>query len=147
MEVKNSIEVALKLSSNFVGDSNDVNNFLHNLLLTDTQVLMLCKAFANNPSANAKLSKSQLHKIGQSKGFSLIKNVLKLLAKSVLIPLELTAAATATDAATHEVMLWSGITASIISKEEINDIIRVVNSLENSGLLIKRTNLRLMVFI
>ena len=66
---------------------------------------MLCKAFANNSSANTKLSKSQLHKIGQSRGFSLIKNVLKLLAKSVLIPLELTAAATATDAATHEVML------------------------------------------
>ena len=86
--MKNSLEAALKLSSNFVGDSNDVNKFLHNLLLTDTQVLMLCKAFANNSSANTKLSKSQLHKIGQSRGFSLIKNVLKLLAKSVLIPLD-----------------------------------------------------------
>ena len=77
--------------------------------------MRLCKAFANNSSAKIKLSKTQLHKIGQSRGFlgrilrplqktglPLMKNVLKPLAKSVLIPLGLTAAASATDAAIHK---------------------------------------------
>ena len=110
--IKNGTEVTLKISSNIVGDSNDENNFPHELLLTNTQVSKLRKAFPNNFSDNIKLSKTQLHKIGQSGGFlgrllgPLLKtgllltgNVLKPLAKSVLIPLGLTAAASATDAA------------------------------------------------
>ena len=96
----------LKLSSNVVGDSNDENNFPHKLLLTNTQASRLCKAFVNNSSANIKLSKTELHKLRQSRGFlgrllgpllktrlSLMKNVLKPLAKSILIWLGLTAAA------------------------------------------------------
>ena len=59
----------LKISSNIVGDSNDQNNFMHKLLFTNTQVSRLRKAFANGSSANIKLSKTQLHKIGQSGGF------------------------------------------------------------------------------
>ena len=47
-------EGTLKLSSNVVGDSNDENNFPHNLLLTNTQVSRLGKAFENNSSANIK---------------------------------------------------------------------------------------------
>ena len=86
--------------------------FIHPLLLTNTQVLKLCKAFANNSSANKKLSKAQLYKMRQSgrfsyrilgklvkTGLSLIGNVLKPLAKSVLIPLGLITAASATNAA------------------------------------------------
>ena len=64
--IKNNTKVTLKISSNIIGDSNDENNFLHKLLLPNTQVLRLCKAFANNSSANIKLSKTQLHNIGQS---------------------------------------------------------------------------------
>ena len=67
--IKNGTEVTLKLSSNVVGYSNDKNNFPHKLLLANTQVSNLCKAIANNSSANIKLSKTQLHKIGQSGGF------------------------------------------------------------------------------
>ena len=67
--IKNGTEVILKISSNFVGDSNDENSFLHKLFLTNTQVSRLRKAFANGSSANIKLSKTQLHKIGQSGGF------------------------------------------------------------------------------
>ena len=52
-----------------IGNSNDENNFPHKLFLTNTQVLRLRKAFANNSSSNTKLSKIQLHKIGQSGGF------------------------------------------------------------------------------
>ena len=54
---------------NVVGGSNDENNFPHKMLLTNTQVSKLCKAFANGSSANIKLSKPQLYKIGQSRGF------------------------------------------------------------------------------
>ena len=114
------------------------------MLLTNTQVLRLCKAFPNNSSANIRLSKTQLHKIGQSGGFldrllgpllktglSLIKNVLKPLSKSILIPLGLAAAASAADATIHNNMFASGMKTLIISKEEINDI------LKKSGLLIE----------
>ena len=101
--------------------------------MTNTQVSKLCKAFANNSTANIKLSKTQLHKIVQSRGFlgrflgsfiktglSLIGNVLKTLAKSVLIPLALTTATSATDAAIHKKMFGSGFTTLIISNEEMN---------------------------
>ena len=145
--IKNGTEVTLKLSSNVVGESIDENNFQHNLLVTNTQVLRLGKAFANCSSANIKLSKTQLHKIGQLGGFlgrllgsllktrlPLMKSVLKTLAESVLKPLGLTAAASATGAAIHKKMFGSGTTALIISNEEENDIMK---SLEESGLLIK----------
>ena len=63
--------------------------------------------------------------------------MLKPLAKSVLIPLRLTAVAAATDAAIHKKMFGSGSTKLMISNEEIEDIMRKVKSLEESGLLIK----------
>ena len=123
--IQNGTEVTLKLSSNVVGSSNDENNLPHKLLLTSTQVSKLHKAFANGSSANIKLSKTQLHKIGKSGGFlcrvlrpllksglPLIGNVLKPLAKSILIPLRLTTEASPTDAAIHKkclhlVVLWT----------------------------------------
>ena len=63
--------------------------------------------------------------------------MLKPLAKSVLIPLRLTAVAAATDAAIHKKMFGSGSTKLIISNEEIEEIMRKIKSLEESGLLIK----------
>ena len=68
--IKNGTEVTLKRSSNAVSDSKDETNFPYNLLLTNTQVSKLCKAFADNSLADIKLSKTKLHKIGQSGGFS-----------------------------------------------------------------------------
>ena len=59
----------MEISSNVVGDSNDKNNFPHKLLLTNAQVSKLRTAFVNDSSANIKLSKTQLNKIGQSGGF------------------------------------------------------------------------------
>ena len=68
----------------------------------------------------------------------LLKNVIKPLAKSVLIPLRLTAAASAADAGIHKKILGSGnMTTLIISNDEIHDIIKIVKSLEDSGLLLK----------
>ena len=61
---RNETEATLNLSSNIIGDSNAENNFPHKLLLTNTQVSRLCKSFATNSSANIKLWKTQLHKIG-----------------------------------------------------------------------------------
>ena len=55
--IKNGTDVTLQISSNVVGDSNDENNFPHKLLLTNTQVSKLHKAFATNSLANVKLSK------------------------------------------------------------------------------------------
>ena len=63
-----------------------------------------------------------------------MKNVLKPLTKSVLIPLGLTAAASAADAVIHEKMLGSGTTTLIISNEEINDM-KIIKSLDESGLV------------
>ena len=55
----NGTEVTLNISSNIIGDSNDKNNFSHKSLLTDTQVLRLCKALANfSSSPNIKFSKT-----------------------------------------------------------------------------------------
>ena len=65
-----------------VGDSNDETNFPHKLLLTATQVSKLHKAFGNDSLANIRLSKAQLSKIVQSRGF--LDRLLGLLLKSGL---------------------------------------------------------------
>ena len=65
------------------------------------------------------------------------ENVLKPLDKSVLVLLQLTATASATDAAIYKKMFGSGFATSIISYEEWNDTWKIVKSLEESGLLIK----------
>ena len=70
-------------------------------------------------------------------GLPLIRNVLKPLAKSVLIPLGLTAAASAADAGIHKNILGSGNTTLVVSNDEIGDIIKIAKSLEDSGLLLK----------
>ena len=49
----------------------------------------------------------------------------------------LTGATSATDAAIHKRMFGSGFTTLIISNEEMNDIMKIVKCLEESGLLIK----------
>ena len=72
----------------------------------------------------------------------LIKNVIKPLAKSVLIPLRLTVAVSSADAEIHKKILGSGNhpshnTVLVISNNEIEDIIKIVKSLEDSGLLLK----------
>ena len=125
-------------------------NFPHKLLLTNTQVSKFHPAFENGSSANKKLSKTQLHKIGRSGefldrilgrllkgGLSLIENVFKPLAKSVLMPLGSTAAALAIVASLHNKVFGEEVTTLIISNEKMNDIMNMVTSLEESRLLIK----------
>ena len=66
-----------------------------------------------------------------------MKNVLKALAKSVLIPLGLTAGASVTDAAIHKKIFGLDTTTLVFSNEDLNDIIKIIKSLKESGLLIK----------
>ena len=149
--IKNETEVVLRLSPNMTGDSNDKTNFPYELLLTDRQVSSIRKVFANNSSADIKFSKTQLSKMIQSGGFlgkifgpllkaglPLIKNVITPLAKSVLVILVLKAAASAADAGIHKKILGLGNTTTlIISNKDMEDLIKIVKSLEDSGLLLK----------
>ena len=142
-----------------IGDNE--TNFPYKLLLTNRKVSNLCKAFANHSSTDIKLSKTQLSKMIQSGGFlgrllgpllktglSLIKNVIKPLAKSVLIPTGLTVAASAADAGIHKKILGLGrlnssssashnTTTLIMSNYEVHDIMKIIKSLADSGLLLK----------
>ena len=103
-------------------------------------------------SANIKPSKNQLHKKGQSRGLlgrilgpllkdglPLMKNVLKPLDKSALIPLPLIAAVSATDAAIHKKIFESCITKLVISNTEMNDILKIVKSLQEFDLFKEKT--------
>ena len=122
--------------------------FLIKFLLSNRQVSNLRQTFANHSSADIKLSKTQLSKMIQSGGFlgrllgpllktglPLIKNVIKPLAKSVLISLRLTVAASAADAGIHKKILRWGNATLIISNNEMEDI-KIIESLEDSGLLL-----------
>ena len=95
------------------------------------------------------MSKALLRRIGKSGGFLgrnlgpfqniglyLIENVLKPLAKSALISLGSIAAASATDEATRKKLLGSVYVTLIISNKEMNDIMKIVKSLEEIVLLI-----------
>ena len=108
----------------------DGNDLSHELLLTTRQKTKLRNAFNNNMSADIKLSKTQIVKIIQSGGFlgSLLRKLagplMKIavpLAKNVLAPLGITAAASAIDAGTQKKIHRSGTTTLIISNEEMND--------------------------
>ena len=116
--IKNENEVVLRLSSNMI--VNNETNFPHKLLLTKKQVLVLDlhKVFANHSSTDIKLSKTQMIQsggfLGQllgpllKTGLSLMKNVIKPLAKTVLITLGLTAAASAANVGIHKknIRIW-----------------------------------------
>ena len=132
----------MRLSSNMTGNFDDEANFPHKLLWTNRQVANLRKVFANNLSTDIKLSKTQSKMIQSGvflgwllgpllkAGLPLMKNVIKPLAKSVLTPLGLTAAASAADAGIHKKFLGSGTTTLVISNDEIEDIVKIVKSLE-----------------
>ena len=146
--IKNKAEVVLRLSSN-IRNSDDETNFPNKLLLTNRQVANLCKVFANNASIDIKLSKTQLSKTIQSgfldrllctllkTGLPLMINAIKPLAKSILVLLGLTTAASAADAGMHKKILGSGIATLIISNYEMEGIIKIVKCFEDSGLLLK----------
>ena len=122
------------------------NNLPHELLLTTRQTTKLRNAFENSMSSDIKLSKAQISKIIQSGGFlglllskiavPLMKVAVSL-AQNILVPLGITAAASAIDGAIQKKMHGSVATTLIISNEEMNDIINIVQALEGSNVLLK----------
>ena len=144
--IKNETDVVLRISSSMVSYSNDNTNFPHELLLTNREVANICKAFANHSSTDIKLSNTQLSKMIQLGGFlgkllgklaGPLMKVAMSLAKNVLAPLGLSAAMSAIDGSIKKKMLGSGATILIISNDEMDDILKIVKSLENSGVLLK----------
>ena len=122
------------------------NNLPHELLLMTRQKTKLRNAFNNNMSTDIKLSKAQISKIIQSGGFlgSLLSKLagplMKVaipLAKNILAPLGITAAASAIDAGIQKKVHGSGTTYLTISNEEMNDIMKIVQALEDSNILLK----------
>ena len=117
----------------------------HELLLTTRQNTKLRNAINNNLTTDIKLSKGQIKKLIQSGGF-LGKSLSKLagplmkvamsLAKNVLAPLGLTAAMSAIDGSIQNKIHGSGVKL-IIEQEDMDDIIKIMEALENSGILLK----------
>ena len=144
--IKNKTDVVLRISSNMVSNSNDNTNFPHELWLTNRQVVNIRKAFANHSSIDIKLSKIQLSKMIQSGGFlgnllgklagPLMKKAMPL-AKNVLGSIGISTAMSAIDGSIKKKILGSGVTTLIISNDEMDDILKIVKSLENSGVLLK----------
>ena len=148
--VKNQTEATLRMNIKMFNG----NNLPYELLSTTRQTTKLKNAFENNMSTDIKLPRAQISKIIQSGGFleSLLNKLtgplMKVavpLAKNILAPLGVTAAASAIDAGIQKKMHGSGrlsesasrTTALIISNDEINDIMKIIQALKNSNILLK----------
>ena len=117
----------------------------HELLLTTRQNTKLRNAINNNLATDIKLSKAQIKKLIQSGGFlgkllsklagPLMKVALPL-AKKVLAPLGLTAAMSAIDGSIQKKIHCSGVKL-IIEQEDMNNIMKIIEASENSGILLK----------
>ena len=117
----------------------------HELLLTTRQNTKLRNAINNNLTTDIKLSEAQIKKLIQSGRFlgkllsklagPLMKVALPL-AKNVLAPLSLTAAMSVIDGSIKKKIHGSGVKL-IIEQEDMNDIIKIIEALENFGILLK----------
>ena len=122
------------------------NNLPRELLLTTRQKIKSRNAFNNNMSTDIKLSKAQISKIIQSGGFlgsllskiagPLMKEAVPL-AKNNLAPLGITAAVSAFDAGIQKKIHGSRTTTLKISGKEMSDIMKIVQALEDSNVLLK----------
>ena len=112
--VKDKTGTTLRMSLKML----DGNDLPHELLLTTRRKTKLRNAFNNNMPTNLKLSKSQISKMIQSGGFlgSLLSKLvgpLMKVAKNILAPLGITAAASAIDAGIQKKIYGSGTTTLI----------------------------------
>ena len=115
------------------------------LLLTTRQNTKLRNAINNNLATDIKLSKAEIKKLIQSGGFlgkllstlaGPLMKVAMAVAKNVLAPLGLIAAMSAIDGSMQKKIHGSGVKL-IIEQEDMNDIIKIIEALENSGILLK----------
>ena len=134
---KNQTEVTLRMNIKMFNG----NNLPDELLLTTRQKTKLRNAFENNMSIDIMLSKAQLSKVIQSGGFldlllsktaGPLINVAVPLAKDILAPLGITAAASVIDAGVQKKIHGSGTTTLIISNVEMNYKMKIVQALEDS---------------
>ena len=138
--------------------SNTTNevNFLHKSVLTNGKIESFCKTFTYDLSANMKLSKKHFSKkihVGEfpgtnigtlmKAGLPLIKNIIKPLAKSLPVPLRLTAAAPPPDASFLQIILVSRTTPLTISNKEKEDIKKIIRYFEEFDLLIHYVSKRI----
>ena len=135
---KNKTGVTLKMSLKML----EGNDLLHELLLTTRQKAELRNAFNNIMSTDLNLSKPQISEIIHTGGFlwsllSTLAGPLMKVVKNLLAPLGITAAVLAIDAGIQKKIYGSGTTTLIISNEEKNDIMKVVEALEDSDILLK----------
>ena len=131
--VKSNEEATLRLGiRNFNRDERP-----HELLLTTRQNTKLRNALNNNSATAIKLSKTQIKKIIQSGGFlgKLLSKLAGPLMK-VALSLGLTAAMSAIDGSIQKKIHGSGVKL-IIEQEDMNDIMKSIKALENSGILLK----------
>ena len=137
-DVKNNDGTTLRLNIRMFS----ANNLPHELLLTTRQTTKLRIATENNMSTDIKLFKAQISKIIQSGGFlesllsKLVGPLMKVavpLARNILAPLRITAE----DGAIQKKIHGSGTTTLISSKEEMNDIMKIVQALDDSNILLK----------
>ena len=142
--IKYGTQVALNLSSNVVGDSNNEINFPHKLLLADTKVSKICKFFGNGSSANIKFPKTQLLKISQLGGEVICE--ISIFA-SILLNLAEKGADIARDVRKNfidkqiarfkkEYITGKG-SETTLRNDEIKEIMKGIRSLENRGMLLK----------
>ena len=139
--VKNIDGATLRVSiKNF-----NIDELPHELLLTTRQNTKLRNDINHNLATDIKFSKAQIKKIIQSGGFlgkllsKLVGPLMKVampLAKNVLTLLGVTAAVSAIDGGIQKKMRGDGIKL-IIEQEDINDIMKIIEGLENSGILLK----------
>ena len=139
--VKNNDGATLRISIKNVNK----DELPHELLLTTRQSTKLRNAINNNLATDVKCSKAQLKKIIQPGGFlgkllsklagPLMKEAMPL-AKNVLAPLGLTAAMSAIDGGIQKKMRGNGIKL-VIEQEDMNYIMKIIEALENSGILLK----------
>ena len=114
----------------------------HELSLTTRQNTKLRNTINNNLATDIKLRKFQIKKLIQSGGFlgkllgKLLMKVAMSLAKNVLAPLGLTTAIFAIDGSIEKKIHGSGVKL-IIEQEDLNNIIKIIEALENSGILLK----------
>ena len=124
----------------------DGNDLPHELLLTTRQKTKLRNAFNNNMSTDLRLSRAQIPKIIQYGGFlgSLssklagpLMKVAVFLGKNVLAPLGITAAASASDTGIQKKIHSPESITLTISNEEMNNIMKIIQALEDSNILLK----------
>ena len=142
--VKSNVGTTLRLGiKNFNKDE-----LPHEVLLTTIKNTKLRNAINNNLATDIKLSKAQIKKLIQSGGFlgkllsKLVGPLMKVaspLAKNVLAPLGLTAAMSAIDGSIQKKIHGSGVKL-VIEEEDMNDIMKIIEALENSGILLKRVS-------